>query len=213
MGIEADTGYINSLDKTWPLATDDRNTADNHLRLIKSVLKNTFPNLDGVVNCTPDELNLLEGVVADDVMLVPGGTAMLFYQAYAPDGWTQVTTGLNATYGNMLRVVTGTGGTYGGTHSPILMDKVPSHTHIITASVDSQGGHTHDYVVEPLTNWNVYYTSSTEWTIEALLKDATPATVGAHTHTVTATAAANADAANWAPLYADVIIATKDDIT
>jgi hypothetical protein len=41
---------------------------------------------------------------------VPAGTAMLFYQAAAPTGWTQVTTQNN----KALRVVSGTGGGTGG---------------------------------------------------------------------------------------------------
>lgn len=42
---------------------------------------------------------------------IPAGTVMLFYQAAAPTGWTQVTTQNNAA----LRVVSGTGGGTGGT--------------------------------------------------------------------------------------------------
>jgi hypothetical protein len=42
---------------------------------------------------------------------IPAGTVMLFYQAAAPTGWTQVTTQNN----KALRVVSGTGGGTGGT--------------------------------------------------------------------------------------------------
>lgn len=45
MGLEAAT-YVNDLTATNPLSTDKRKQGDDHLRLIKSVLKATFPNSD-----------------------------------------------------------------------------------------------------------------------------------------------------------------------
>ncbi len=63
MGLETGT-YIDSLVATNPVGdTDDRTTADDHLRLLKSTIKNSFPNVDGAVNPTPTELNLLVGLV------------------------------------------------------------------------------------------------------------------------------------------------------
>ncbi len=49
--------YINNLDISNPAATDALAQADDHLRLIKSVLKNTFPNIDGKITATPAQLN------------------------------------------------------------------------------------------------------------------------------------------------------------
>src|SRR5262245_7878303 len=43
MGLEAGT-WVSDLDVNNPVAGDPRNQGDDHLRLIKSVLKNTFPN-------------------------------------------------------------------------------------------------------------------------------------------------------------------------
>lgn len=45
MGLEAAT-YIQSLDAANPLAGDRKNQGDDHLRLLKSVLRASFPNLD-----------------------------------------------------------------------------------------------------------------------------------------------------------------------
>lgn len=42
MGLEAAT-YIDGLTTSWPLAGDNKSVGDDHLRLIKSVLKSTFP--------------------------------------------------------------------------------------------------------------------------------------------------------------------------
>jgi microcystin-dependent protein len=45
MGLEAAT-YVNDLTTTNPVSTDKRKQGDDHLRLIKTVLKTTFPNAD-----------------------------------------------------------------------------------------------------------------------------------------------------------------------
>ena len=52
MGLEVAT-YINGLVATNPQGTDQKSSADDHLRLIKSALKATFPNLDSPVTATP----------------------------------------------------------------------------------------------------------------------------------------------------------------
>lgn len=49
--------YIKQLDVNNPAATDFLAQADDHLRLIKTVLKNTFPNLDGPVTATSAQLS------------------------------------------------------------------------------------------------------------------------------------------------------------
>ena len=60
MALETGT-YINSLVATNPAATDALAAADDHMRLIKSTIKNTFPNLTGAVNLTQVEANILDG--------------------------------------------------------------------------------------------------------------------------------------------------------
>lgn len=70
MSIESAT-YIASLNDDYPEPEADRNTADNHLRLIKKVLLNTFPNLDAEVTAIPDDLNQL----GDALDLVDGVTS------------------------------------------------------------------------------------------------------------------------------------------
>lgn len=63
MGLESAT-YIADLVNTNPVGTDDRSTADDHLRLIKAVLLSNFPNFVGAaMNATEAELNLLAGYV------------------------------------------------------------------------------------------------------------------------------------------------------
>jgi len=62
MGLETGT-YISDLNASNPIhATDPVSQGDDHIRLIKSVLLATFPNVDGAVNFTPTEANLLDGL-------------------------------------------------------------------------------------------------------------------------------------------------------
>ena len=63
MPLETGT-YIDSLNVSNPAATDVVEKADDHLRLIKSTIKNTFPNITGAVTATHTELNKLAGVTA-----------------------------------------------------------------------------------------------------------------------------------------------------
>lgn len=63
MGLESTT-YIDGLVSTNPTGTDPRSQGDDHIRLVKSTVKATFPNLTGAVNTTQAELNILDGVTA-----------------------------------------------------------------------------------------------------------------------------------------------------
>lgn len=63
MGLETGT-FISDLVITNPTTTDKRREGDDHFRLIKSVLKNTFPNADGAINPTVAEFNFLVGVTS-----------------------------------------------------------------------------------------------------------------------------------------------------
>jgi hypothetical protein len=56
MALESGT-YINSLNASNPASTDGLGQADDHLRLIKSAIKATFPNLDGAVTASVANLN------------------------------------------------------------------------------------------------------------------------------------------------------------
>lgn len=63
MGLESAT-YINELNASNPLGNDAKNKGDEHIRLIKSALQNTFPNLTGAVTATHAELSFVDGVTS-----------------------------------------------------------------------------------------------------------------------------------------------------
>ena len=62
MALEAAT-YISGLNANNPVgASDPKSQGDDHLRLIKSTVLNSFPNITGPVLSSQTELNLLDGV-------------------------------------------------------------------------------------------------------------------------------------------------------
>lgn len=68
MGLETGT-YISDLNSSNPVAGDPVNEGDDHIRLIKSTVKATFPSVTGAVTSTHTELNLLDGVTANTTEL------------------------------------------------------------------------------------------------------------------------------------------------
>jgi hypothetical protein len=76
MALESAT-YINQLVVSNPGATDTVAQADDHLRLIKTVLKNTFPNITGPVTSNQDSLN----------QAVPTGLIAMWAGVSVPSGW------------------------------------------------------------------------------------------------------------------------------
>lgn len=63
MGLETGT-YISDLVATNPVSSDPKSQGDDHLRLIKSTVKTTFPNVSGEVTPTHTELNYVDGVTS-----------------------------------------------------------------------------------------------------------------------------------------------------
>jgi hypothetical protein len=160
MGLELAT-YIADLVPTWPLGSDKIRQGDDHLRNIKSALKNTFPNLNGPVTATPESLNALPedfSLVLAELLkhVVPVGAITAWAGAIAaiPSGWALCNGQTVAGYGDVPdlrdRFIIGAGGTYtpytsvgasvhtsqnGGNHTPVIQP----HT-LTTAEMPS---HTH----------------------------------------------------------------------
>lgn len=58
------TIYIDDLIATNPSGSQYKYEGDEHLRFIKKVLKNTFPNITGPITATETELNYVDGVTS-----------------------------------------------------------------------------------------------------------------------------------------------------
>ena len=64
MTVES-ASYISQLDDTLPLSGDKKREGDNHIRLVKDVLKTQFPNFGtAAMNATVAELNYSVGVTS-----------------------------------------------------------------------------------------------------------------------------------------------------
>lgn len=63
MGLESAT-YISDLVSTNPAAGDAKSQGDDHIRLLKSAILNTFPSITGAVTPTHTELNYVDGVTS-----------------------------------------------------------------------------------------------------------------------------------------------------
>src|SRR3546814_7065341 len=73
--------HINDLNVSYPPDTDPQGEAAAHLRMIKATLKATFPNVDGPVSASADDLSSL--------FVMPVGVVVPFFlpSAEVPTGW------------------------------------------------------------------------------------------------------------------------------
>lgn len=146
MALESAT-FINQLVASNPTLADPKAQGDDHLRLIKNVLKSSFPNLTGAVTPTQAQLNVL----TDATIFLKPGMIMLWAGTIPniPTGW-QLCNGVGTVTGGIAvpdlrdKFVLGAGGaspegTTGGnlthTHTvsvngvSITVDQLPPHTH------------------------------------------------------------------------------------
>lgn len=173
----------------------------------------------------------LAQAIKNDIFVA--GTRLMFPQASAPTGWTQVTT--DEANNRMLRVVNTGGAGTGGTHSPILNNVVPSHTHGFTTgnvSADHShagwtGGvnadHSHVYTT-PLRQFagdTDRGSSSSLWSVDNIGDYSTYGQSNDHAHYITTGGASanhthsgstdnGSSQTNWTPRYIDLILCAKN---
>ena len=215
MGLETAT-LISQLVISNPLAGDTTSQGDNHLRMIKDVLKTNFPGSGGtgfskVILSTEDEINFLQGLTSPIIdNIFPTGTTMMFAQSAAPVGWTKSTTFNNY----MLRIVSTTGGGSGGTHSPIRNDLVMQHTH----SMNFLSSVPNIYELTMHDSFNLegggYRTTGDEGGFKNRATNSTPnsgATTVTHKHTINGnTDGVSIASGAWEPKYIDTIVCVKN---
>lgn len=66
MAVENNAQFINQLEPSYPRKRDLLKEGDDHLRLIKKVIQNTFPNFDSFLTITSSKLNKLDSVFVFD---------------------------------------------------------------------------------------------------------------------------------------------------
>ena len=95
MALETAT-YINGLVVTNPVATDGLAQADDHMRLIKSTIKSTFPSITGAITATQVELNVLDGITSSTAELnILDGVTSTAAELNILDGITATTAEIN----------------------------------------------------------------------------------------------------------------------
>lgn len=149
MAIE-DANYISGLIATNPPGTDKLSTADDHLRLLKSVLLGTFPNATGAITPTPAQFNGLANLTASKVVITnASGVVVDSTVTSAQLAQLAVTLAANKA------VVTGAGGVLESAASTTKtqIGYLADVTGLIQAQIDAKaavangvtGGNTHDH--------------------------------------------------------------------
>jgi len=225
MALETAT-TLSELDQTFPTGNDRLSSSDDHLRLIKRVLKLQFPSDTGngfnkAITSSDTQLNYLDTLTSnvqtqldavtqsvltlenDTTLKAPTGTRLLFHQAVAPTGWTQDVS-LND---YAIRVVANTqGGQFVGTHSPISF----SHKHATVShalTVSEMPAHTHSTLIRKTRGFteNASNGVGVDYAYSATSSQASSVSgsSASHNHGETHVTA-------WTPKYTNVIIAVKD---
>lgn len=133
--------WISDLNAANPNNTDLKSQGDDHLRLLKKVLKASFPNVAGAVTKSHTELN-----AAVDARVPVGGIIMWSGAVVnIPAGWL-LCNGLVGTPNLMDRFIMGAGSTYpvgttGGSKDAILV--AHSHNAALSGSTAAAGNHAH----------------------------------------------------------------------
>lgn len=65
MPLESAFNYPSDLNVNWPAIGDLVSQGDDHLRGIKKVLKITWPNVNGAITVTDEELNYLANLTSN----------------------------------------------------------------------------------------------------------------------------------------------------
>lgn len=228
----------NQLTNTLELRTTIATSTTTKLKIINN---DTVPGVDNAsdlgssalkfkkVYAYEVETGLINGLIP---FSFPAGTKLLFAQASAPTGWTQVTSSIADD--RMLRVVkytsSDTESLRGGyfdplkTHSPILMNVVPSHTHVFVGSLSASNSHAHGGVVGGGAHEHYNVAIATASVVIDGGTVPVPAvgrtlTGGDHVHGIPSeqvytipvgTNNNNVGATNWEPKYLNLILCSKD---
>lgn len=117
MALETDT-YTSDLVSTNPTSSDPKSQGDDHIRLIKSTVKATLPNLTGAMTSSHTELNILDGATLSTSELnILDGVTSSAAELNILDGATLDVTELNRLDGITGPAAAKDGETYTGAHN------------------------------------------------------------------------------------------------
>lgn len=78
--------FISELNPAWPLGTDSINQGDDHDRVTKKAVQQSFPNIDQEVTASATDLNTITDAATTGV-LVPTGAILPYAAASPPNGY------------------------------------------------------------------------------------------------------------------------------
>lgn len=166
----------------------------------------TFPTLNqnttGTAAGLSATLAIGSGGTGQTTALIPATTVMLFFQAAAPVGWTQIA----ANNDTAVRIVSGTGGGTGGSvafETAFASQAVAGTNSAESLSISQMPAHTHTGGINTSIA-GVQAGSQTYTATSATVASGSAGSGGTHTHTFTGTAI-NVDVA-----YINVLYASKD---
>lgn len=131
--------------------------------------------------------------ITSDKDIVPSGSKLLWIEASAPTGWTQVTSSVDD---KLCRLTNSTGGGTGGSHS---ISSPPTHTHTIGATNVT---HTHG-MTQALITAQDSNIAPKELVTGDFPTTASNSTSLSHAHSLTSVA-------GFSPKYVDGIVCSKD---
>ena len=178
---------IEQLDSTWPLGLDSSSRGDDHLRLLKAVLKAQFPGASGrgfskPITVTEDQLNALPQQVSDiGKTLFPVGSVVLRMDAVNPatlygGTWQLITGDATITFGNGAAQ----SGKANGNNNPSV--PLPRHGHSAGHNLYARavGDHVHGGVPARI---RVEIGGSTG-TLYSVYQDGSTSPAGGHSHNI-----------------------------
>lgn len=148
MSVET-ASNISQLDASLPAAGDPKAEGDDHIRLIKSTVKVTFPNVAGAVNPTHGELNYLVGVTSaiqsqidskaptasptfTGTVTIPLGASIAGYAPLASPAFTGTPTAPTATAGTSTTQLATTAFVAATAFAPVLPGQTGNAGRLIT---------------------------------------------------------------------------------
>jgi hypothetical protein len=154
MPVESAT-YINQLAPANPAHTDGLNQGDSHMRLIKQVLQNTFPNITGQVTSTQSDLNAVipvGGIImwSGSLFSIPANYHLCDGTSGTPDLRDRFVVGAGGVSFGLSQIGGGVNTSSDGAHTHVssTTDVQGAHTHSVSGtgligSTDTQGSHSH----------------------------------------------------------------------
>lgn len=140
MPLETAT-YVNELVATNPANTESVRQGDDHIRLIKAALLNTFPDLSGPVGIdgTPGFIPV-GGIIlwSGSIVSIPAGWALCDGTLGTPNLRDRFVVGAGTTYA--------VGANGGAATVTLTLAQIPSHTHGVgTLATDTEPAHSHGH--------------------------------------------------------------------